>query len=508
MHPRDHAITTPDKPAYIMAGSGGVVTYKQLDERSNQGAHLLRATGLRAGDMVALFMHNSARFMEITWSAQRSGLYYIGVPTRLTATELNYLLRDSGAKALIYSADLEEVALAASRGLDNLARFSVDSSGLDREDFAAQRSAMPTTPITDESPGQDMLYSSGTTGAPKGIKRPRPEGAIDEPSPVTNLASALYGQDKNTIYLSPAPLYHAAPLRFCMAVHQLGGTDIIMEKFDPVQALDLIQKFQITHAQWVPTHFVRMLKLPQDVRERYDMSSLRCVYHAAAPCPIEIKRQMLEWWGPIVHEYYSSTELNGLTAATAAEWIDHPGTVGRSVIGEIKICDEHGEPVPPRTEGLVYFANGNPIEYHGDPEKTRQAYNQYGWTTVGDIGWVDEEGYLYLTDRQSFMIISGGVNIYPQEIENLLVSHPEVADVAVIGAPDPDMGERVVAVVQPVDPDADRAKLAETLQVYARANLSGYKIPRTIDFRDILPREPTGKLFKRLIRDEYRRAAQ
>jgi long-chain acyl-CoA synthetase len=503
MHPRDNAITTPDKPAYIMAGSREVVTYRQLDERSNQGAHLLRAHGLRAGDMVALFMHNSARFLEIVWAAQRSGLYYIGVPTRLTASEVNFLLRDSGAKVLVYSGDLKNVVLAATEGLESLARFSVDADVDDRTDFVTLRGTMSSTPIDDESPGQDMLYSSGTTGSPKGIKRPRPQGGIDEPTPVTNLVRTLYGQDENTVYLSPAPLYHAAPLRFCMAVHQLGGTDIIMEKFDPVEALKLIAAFQVTHAQWVPTHFVRMLRLPEEVRKSYDTTSLKSVYHAAAPCPVEIKRQMLEWWGPIVHEYYSSTELNGLTAATAAEWMKRPGTVGRAVIGDIRICDDNGEPVPARTEGLVYFANGNPIEYHGDPVKTRQAYNQHGWTTVGDIGWVDEDGYLFLTDRQSFMIISGGVNIYPQEIENLLISHPDVADVAVIGAPDPDMGEKVVAVVQPNDRTADREQLAEALTNFARAHLSGYKIPRVIDFRDELPRQPTGKLFKRLIRDEY-----
>ena len=402
----------------------------------------------------------------------------------------------------------ESVALAAIETLEGVSRFSVDGEADDAADFVGLRSFMPTSPIADESPGQDMLYSSGTTGTPKGIKRPRPPGGIDEPTPVTKLVQALYGEDENTVYLSPAPLYHAAPLRFCMAVHQLGGTDIIMEKFDPVEALRLIERFQVSHAQWVPTHFVRMLKLPEEIRKSYDVASLRSVYHAAAPCPIEIKRQMLEWWGPIVHEYYSSTELNGLTAATAAEWKERPGTVGRAVIGEIRICDEAGDPVPARAEGVVYFANGNPIEYHNDPKKTRQAYNQHGWTTVGDIGWVDEDGYLFLTDRQSFMIISGGVNIYPQEIENLLVSHPEVADVAVIGAPDPDMGEKVVAVVQPVNSGADREKLAETLVDFARAHLSGYKIPRVIDFRDEMPRQPTGKLFKRLIRDEYWRAVQ
>jgi long-chain acyl-CoA synthetase len=366
---------------------------------------------------------------------------------------------------------------------------------------------MPDTPIADEAPGQDMLYSSGTTGHPKGIKRPRPAGGIDEPTPVTNLARTLYGMDADSIYLCPAPLYHSAPLRYSMSVNQLGGTVIVMTKFDPEEALRLIERHRVTHAQWVPTHFVRMLKLPEAVRERYDHSSLRSTFHAAAPCPVEIKQAMIDWWGPIVHEYYSSTELNGFTAATAEEWLAHKGTVGSAIIGEIRICDENDDPLPPRREGMVYFEKGNPIEYHNDPEKTAAAYNRHGWTSVGDIGWVDEEGYLYLTDRQSFMIISGGVNIYPQEIENLLVTHPRVADAAVIGAPDPDLGERVVAVIQPLDWSDAGDALAAELDAFLRKGLSPVKMPKRIEFMRELPRQPTGKLFKRLIRDRFREAA-
>lgn len=502
MHPYIHARTQPSKPAYIMAESGEAVTYGELEARSNQGAHLFRNLGLRTGDMMAMVLHNSPRYFELTWAAQRSGLYYVCIPTRVTAQELRYILTDAGAKMLVYSADLQAVVEEALNGLA-IPAFAVDGDEKAANSFEAARARLPETPIADEAPGQDMLYSSGTTGKPKGIKRPRPAGRIDDMAPVTNLAVNLYGMDQNTIYLSPAPLYHAAPLRFCMAVHQLGGTAIVMAKFDAENALALIEKHKVTHAQWVPTHFVRMLKLPADVRQKYDVSSLVSTFHAAAPCPIDIKQQMIDWWGPIVHEYYSSTELNGFTAATAEEWLARKGTVGRAIIGKIRICDEDDNPLPPRKEGVVYFEGGNPIEYHNDPEKTRRAYNRHGWTTVGDIGWVDEDGFLYLTDRQSYMIISGGVNIYPQELEDLLISHPKVADAAVIGAPDPDLGERVVAVVQPMEWDDANDAFAAELIAYARAQVNPIKVPKQVDFMRELPRQPTGKLFKRLIRDRY-----
>ncbi|MHA3794245.1 acyl-CoA synthetase [Sphingomonas sp. YL-JM2C] len=507
MHPSIHAVANGDKPAFITAETGEVVTYRQLDRRSNQGAHLFREAGLQTGDMVALFLTNGPRFLETVWAAQRSGLYYVCMPVRLTASELRYMIEDAGAKALVFSAGLADTVREAVDGLGDLALFATDGEAGFARSFERLRDAMPDTPIADEAPGQDMLYSSGTTGHPKGIKRPRPAGGIDEPTPVTNLARTLYGMDADSIYLCPAPLYHSAPLRYSMSVNQLGGTVIVMTKFDPEEALRLIERHRVTHAQWVPTHFVRMLKLPEAVRERYDHSSLRSTFHAAAPCPVEIKQAMIDWWGPIVHEYYSSTELNGFTAATAEEWLAHKGTVGRAIIGEIRICDENDDPLPPRREGMVYFEKGNPIEYHNDPEKTAAAYNRHGWTSVGDIGWVDEEGYLYLTDRQSFMIISGGVNIYPQEIENLLVTHPRVADAAVIGAPDPDLGERVVAVIQPLDWSDAGDALATELDAFLRKGLSPVKMPKRIEFMRELPRQPTGKLFKRLIRDRFREAA-
>ncbi len=314
---------------------------------------------------------------------------------------------------------------------------------------------------------------------------------------------ALLGFNADTVYLSPAPLYHAAPLRWCMLTQASGGTVIIMEKFDPEQALSLVERHHVSHSQWVPTHFIRMLKLPDGARQRYDVSSLKVAIHAAAPCPIPVKQAMIAWWGPILLEYYAGTEANGLTLINSAEWLQHPGSVGRAILGAVRICDDQGEPLPPRAEGTIYFEGGPAFAYHNDPEKTAAAANRHGWTTLGDVGWLDDEGYLYLTDRKSFMIISGGVNIYPQEIENLLVVHPRVADAAVIGAPDPDWGEAVVAVVQPADwRDANDGVAAEILE-WLRPQLSGVKMPRRVDFMKELPRHPTGKLYKRLIRDHY-----
>ncbi|MFY8193825.1 MAG: AMP-binding protein, partial [Novosphingobium sp.] len=300
--------------------------------------------------------------------------------------------------------------------------------------------------------------------------------------------------------------YHAAPLRWSMTIHRLGGTVVAMEKFDPEHALQLIEQHRVTDSQWVPTHFVRMLKLPDEVRNRYDTSSLKCAIHAAAPCPVPVKQAMIAWWGPVVREYYAGTEGNGFTFVTSEEWLQRPGTVGRAIMGTIRICNEEGDEVARRSEGQVFFEGGSSFSYHNDPDKTRDATNKHGWTSLGDVGWIDEDGYLFLTDRKSFMIISGGVNIYPQEIENLLVTHPKVADVAVIGAPDPDMGERVVAVVQPRDMAEAGPALAAELTEWLGPQLSRVKMPRQIDFRAELPREPTGKLFKRLLRDEYKQA--
>jgi acyl-CoA synthetase (AMP-forming)/AMP-acid ligase II len=504
MHPSIHAKNHPDKPAIIMATTGETVTYAELDKRSNQLAHLFRKLGLGHGDPIAICMDNRARYFEIAWASQRSGGRLVAISSRLTESEIAYILNDSGAKMLIASDYLGDALDSLVANGPDIPRFTVDAARPGYESLDAALAGLPETPVADQRCGIDMLYSSGTTGRPKGVRIPLPENeAIDEPNGLTMLAQGAFGISEDSVYLSPAPLYHAAPLRWCLTVQKFGGTTVIMERFDPVFALQLIEKYKINASQWVPTHFVRMLKLPDEERLKYDVSSLTCAIHAAAPCPVPIKERMIEWWGPVLKEYYAGSEGNGMTFIDSENWLTHKGSVGRAILGIVHVCDEAGEEVPARTEGTIYFEGGGEFKYHNDPGKTEESVNPNGWTTLGDVGWVDEEGFLYLTDRKSFMIISGGVNIYPQEIENLLITHDKVADAAVIGAPDDDMGERVVAIVQPLDmADANDAFVAE-LTEFMRESLSGVKIPRQIDFLEELPRHPTGKLYKRLLRDEY-----
>jgi long-chain acyl-CoA synthetase len=503
MHPALHAKTHPDRAAYIMAATGETVTYRELDERSNQGAQLFRSIGLRAGDVIAILMDNHPRFFEIAWAAQRSGLYYACVSSKLTSGEIDYIMKDCEAKVLITSPGVGPVLDELPALLPDVKLFMVGEARAPYASFEAARAPMPTTPIADESAGADMLYSSGTTGRPKGIKPPLTGAPIDAPNPLAMMAQGLFGFRPDSVYLSPAPLYHAAPLRWCMSVQRLGGTVVVMEKFDPEEALVLIGKYRIDVGQFVPTHFVRMLKLPPEVRARYDVSSMRSAVHAAAPCPIPVKEQMMAWWGPVIHEYYAGSEGNGFCYIGPEDWMSHKGSVGRATTAEVHIVGEDGEPLPPRSEGVVYFSGGAPLTYHNAPDKIAENTNKLGWTTLGDVGWLDEEGFLYLTDRKSFMIISGGVNIYPQELENLLITHPKVADAAVVGAPDEEMGEKVVAVIQPMDWASAGEDLKVELAAFCRANLSHVKSPRLIEFMQELPRHPTGKLYKRLIRDAY-----
>ena len=503
MHPATHAKTHPDRAAYIMAGTGETVTYRELDERSNQGAQLFRSLGLKPGDVIAILLENHPRYFEVAWAAQRAGLYYTCISSKLTAGEVEYIVGDCGAQLLITSQGVGPVVDELPPLLKGVKLYMVGEPKAPYESFEAARAGFPTTPIADETAGSDMLYSSGTTGRPKGIKPPLTGGAIDEPTSLAMMANQVFGFPLDGIYLSPAPLYHAAPLRWTMGMQRLGGTVVVMEKFDAEDALRLIEKYKINCGQFVPTHFVRMLKLPEDVRARYDISSMQSAVHAAAPCPVPVKEQMIAWWGPVIHEYYAGTEGNGFCYISSAEWLTHKGSVGRCLTAELRICDENGEAVPPRTEGVVHFAGGPPLSYHNAPEKVAENTNQHGWTTLGDVGWVDEEGYLYLTDRKSFMIISGGVNIYPQELENLLITHPKVADAAVVGAPHEEMGEQVVAVIQPANWAEAGDALAAELMAFCREHLSHVKSPRKIDFMEELPRHPTGKLYKRLIRDAY-----
>jgi acyl-CoA synthetase (AMP-forming)/AMP-acid ligase II len=505
MHPSFHARSNPDKVAYRMAGSGEAITYRELDEISNKGAQLFRSLGLRAEDHIALLVENSLRFFEICWAAQRCGLLYTAISTHLTDAEIAYIVRDCGAKIFILSskAGHDIVALAELCGSDAKIYISGETApALFSWDEAVAR--QPATPVGDEICGYDMLYSSGTTGRPKGVKpqfKNEPLGSINPL--LVLLCAKMCGMNAETTYLSPAPLYHAAPLRFNMMSGALGGTSIIMEKFDPEQFLSLIEKHRATVTQVVPTMFVRLLKLPEEVRRRYDVSSLKSVVHAAAPCAVDVKAAMIDWWGPILVEYYGGTEGNGITIVNSQEWLAHAGTVGRTLLGEIKILDENGRPLPPREIGGVYFSGGPVFAYHNDSQKTASAYTPEGWSTLGDVGYLDEEGYLYLTDRKAYMIISGGVNIYPQEAENILITHPAVFDVAVFGVPNEEMGEEVKAVVQLAPGARADEAIKQELIAFCRSRLSPLKCPRSIDFEDELPRTPTGKLMKRLLRDRY-----
>ena len=504
-HPGLVAAADPDRPAIRMGASGTTVTYQDLDERSNRLAHLLRARGLEPGDNLAILLPNEPAFLEAAWAAQRGGLYYTAINTHLSADEAAYIINDSDARAIVAADSLADTASRLGGASAPGVRFRLlvggELEGWERYERAI--ATQPATPIPDESEGDFMLYSSGTTGKPKGIRRPLSKAAFGtRMEPAAGLLGLL-GFGEGDVYLSPAPLYHAAPLGFCMAVLRLGGTVVVMERFDAAATLDLIARYRVTHAQFVPTMFSRLLRLPATERQGHDLSSLRQVVHAAAPCPVDVKRDMIEWWGPIIAEYYAATEGHGATFITSEEWLTHPGSVGRPMIGGVHILDDDGRELPAGEIGTVWFAGGPAFEYHNDPAKTAEARNADGWATTGDVGYLDGHGYLYLTDRRAYVIISGGVNIYPQEAENVLVGHPRVLDAAVFGVPNPEMGEEVKAVVQPADPAEAGPELEAELIAHCRERLAGYKCPRSVDFTDTLPRLDNGKLYKRVLRDRY-----
>ncbi|OBA40047.1 MULTISPECIES: acyl-CoA synthetase [Gordonia] len=510
MFPGTIAASTPDKAAVVDAATGTTLTYRELDDNSARLANHLDELGLRPGDTIAMVSRNNLHMFEVYWAALRSGLYVTAINHHLTADETSYILTDSAAKVLFADAAVAE-AVSTSGTIEALAEpghriaWGGVINGFD--DYDDVLAAAPDTPRTDEPRGTDMLYSSGTTGRPKGIRTPLPDGLVAEiPDAYTAVFGPLYGFDAESVYLSPAPLYHAAPLRFCSVTNSVGGTVVFMDHSEPEEALRLVEEYRATHSQWVPTMFIRMLKLPTDIRDKYDVSSLKVAIHAAAPCPAEVKRAMIEWWGPVIHEYYASTEAAGATFIGPEDALTHPGSVGRAGMGVIRICDDAGDEVPVGDVGLVYFERETPaFEYHNDPGKTASAYHPQHptWATTGDMGYVDDEGFLYLTDRKAFMIISGGVNIYPQEAENVLINHPAVYDVAVIGVPDEDLGEVAKALVQ-LDPAYEASQaLADDLLDFAGESLARYKVPRSVDFVADLPRTPTGKLVKGELTKRY-----
>jgi long-chain acyl-CoA synthetase len=507
MYARPHAASHPDKAAIIMGGSGETISYAAYEARCDQAAQFLRAAGLRRGDHIAIFMENSIRMLEIEGGAERTGLYFTLINTYLAPDEVAYILTNSKSRMLFSSAARRPVAAAAAAKCPQLERRLLSGAGelpAGWESYEAAIAACPAEPVADESLGAAMLYSSGTTGQPKGILRDLPTIAPSDPLPVMEFVSAMFGFRPGMTYLNPAPLYHSAPAASVAAALRLGATTVVMEHFDAEQWLALVERHAVTHCQMVPVMFSRLLRLPAEVRARYDTSSLQCIVHAAAPCPVHVKQAMIEWLGPIITEYYGATEANGFTFCDSAQWLAHPGTVGHPILGELLILDDQGQECPTGADGTIWFQGATAFEYFQDPAKTAESRTGDGSTSsVGDVGHVDADGYLYLTDRKSYMIISGGVNIYPQETENLLSAHPAVLDVAVIGVPNDDLGEEVKAVVQLADPDGASPELGRELIDYCRARQAHFKCPRTVDFVAELPRSPTGKLYKRLVRDTY-----
>ncbi|MCX6395441.1 MAG: acyl-CoA synthetase [Propionibacteriales bacterium] len=508
MYPGTWAATTPDKPAAIMAGSGEILTYGELEDRSARLARFLYDEGLRTGDVIAVLTDNRLEAFVAYWAALRSGLYITAVNHNLSVDEAAYIVEDCGARVLIVSAakaDLVEGVVAATDVALLLAYGGPVAGFASFEEAVAGASPEP---LPAQPHGDDFLYSSVTTGRPKGIKLPLLPISIDEPGYMyVTIFGGLFGYGTETVYLSPAPFYHAAPLRFMGVVQALGGTVVVMEKFDAEGFLAAVEQYRVTDTQVVPTMFVRLLKLPAERRAAADTSSFRTVVHAAAPCPVEVKRQMIDWFGPVIHEYYASTEAIGATYVSSTDWLAHPGTVGKPLLGIPRICGPDGELLAPDAIGTVYFERDElTFSYHGDPEKTASTKHPEhpNWATVGDLGYLDADGFLFLTDRKAFMIISGGVNIYPQEIEDAFSLHPAVADIAVIGVPDDEMGERVVAYVEPAGtPDPD---LAATLTAYAREKIAHFKVPREFIITDDLPRTPTGKLVKGILKERYQQS--
>ncbi len=495
-----------------MAGSGEVQTFAELDAAANRLSHVLRDAGIQAGDHVAICMENNPNFLEVLWGCHYAGVVYTAASSRLTSDELAYIMNDCGAKAFITSMYKAEQAAEVREETPNVTlRLMINGTIEGHGSYEDAVAAASSEPLANRTAGRDMLYSSGTTGRPKGVFPSLPEVPLEEwSSSIEGLQQLLFGMDASKVYLSPAPMYHAAPLRFCLATQAIGATVVLMEHFDAEDYLKYVDQYKVTHSQLVPTMFVRMLKLDEETRAKYDVSTIEAAVHAAAPCPVAVKQQMIEWWGPVIHEYYAGTEGNGFVYCNSEGWLAHPGTVGSPLNCVVHIVGEDGEEVPTGEAGTIYFEAGGTFEYHNDPEKTAGSRHPKGWSTLGDVGYLDEDGFVFLTDRKAYMIITGGVNVYPQESENLLVTHPSVIDVAVFGVPNDDFGEEVKAVVQPVEMPADpeaAGELERELIRFCREHLADVKCPRSVDFREELPRHPTGKLYKRLLKDEYWAAA-
>lgn len=491
-------------PAAILAGADDGLSFPDLELRSRALAGLLRERGMVRGDRLAVLLDNNLSYFEVCWAARRAGLFATPINWHLGADEAGYIIEDCGATALVTTARLMTLVHGAEAHLGSVStKLAVDGPIQGFEEYDAALSDLIGSDQIDSSEGALMFYSSGTTGRPKGIRPTLKDAPFGTLSGLDHLTRSVYGFEPGMVYLCPAPLYHAAPLGWSLATQRVGGTVVVMERFDAEEALRAIERHRVTHAQFVPTHFIRMLRLDQSIRRRYDLSSLRTVVHAAAPCPVDVKRQMFDWLGPVIYEYYAGSEGTGFCAVGPEDWCTHPGTVGKSLVGTVHITRENGSEASADEVGQIWFESPTAFEYHNDPIKTKEAFNDRGWSTLGDVGYLDSDGFLYLTDRISSMIISGGVNIYPQEIEDVIGIHPDVADVAVIGIPDADMGEAVLAVVQAESATIDERTLAEQLQALCRSRLAGFKCPKHFRFTTALPRLPTGKLLKRAVREEF-----
>jgi long-chain acyl-CoA synthetase len=507
MYTAEHAVARGNQPAIIMATSGAQLTFAELEANVNRLAQLLRDKGLSRGDHIAILMENNLRYFEVMAAAERTGLYYTCVNSFLTPAEAAYIIDDCDAQVLVISAAKADVAVPAAALTPKVTTFlcvDTETAVGQFQPYDPALARFPAAPVPDEQLGAAMLYSSGTTGRPKGILRPLPDAHPREQLPVMTFTQRLLNLRHGIVYLSPAPAYHSAPQASVATALRLGATCVIMERFDPEQFLALVERYEVTHTNMVPTMFSRLLKLSADVRARYRVSSLETVAHTGGPCPVPVKRAMIDWLGPILVEYYGSTEANGFTHCDSREWLAHPGTVGRAIYGKVLILDETEHPVDPGEVGTVWFEGATNFTYYHDAGQTAAGRDPSGQrSTVGDVGYLDRDDYLYLTDRKTYMIISGGVNIYPQEIENLLITHPKVADVAVFGVPHADLGEEVKAVVQAAEGTPPGAALERELIEFCRQELSHYKCPQSVDFESQLPRQPTGKLYKRLLRDRY-----
>jgi long-chain acyl-CoA synthetase len=495
---------TPERPAIIMGKSGKVITFRQLIDRSNRLANYFQSAGLRPGDHIAYILDNNEYVLQIAWAGRRAGIYYTPINFQLKLDESSYLLKDCGAKIVIAQKSTAELALQA--GAHIPIKLMIGEEILPGFTSLEDAISCASTARLEGMPeGNHMCYSSGTTGRPKGIRRKMTARLYGQPLDFeVNAMRDVYGFGENAVYLVPSPLHFSGGIGWTLGALRFGSTVVVMEKYDAEEALRLIDKYKITHAYFVPTHFVRMLKLTEEIKRRYDTSSLKLVIHGAAATPIDVKEAMLQWFGPLIHEFYSSTESPGFVSIRPEEWMQHKGSVGKALWGKVRIVkEETGELLPPGEPGIICFEGGTDFQYHNDPEKTKTAYEFHGWPTNGDIGYLDEEGWLFLTDRRANIIISGGVNIYPQEAENVLTMHPAVKDVAVIGVPNREYGEEVKAVIIPDKGFVADAALAEELIEYTKQHLAGFKCPRTIDFVDALPRLESGKLLKRELRSKY-----